>query len=366
MYDYIIIGAGLSGITAANILANKDKKILLLEQRNHIGGNCYDYYEQGILVHKYGPHIFHTDNKKVWDYLSQFTEWNNYKHKVKVEVDGKLVSLPINLNSIDKLVCRDIFDTLITCFNLESQISIYDLLESKNITLNELGNYLYNNIYKNYSSKQWGKYFDKLDKSILKRIPIRINYNDEYFTDQYQGLPKNGYTKMFNRMLDYKNIEVVLNTEASCIDFYSDLKNPPVIIYTGRIDELFNYNYGILPYQSLDINFEEFKDIEYFQECGVINYPNKKVKITRKTEYKYLTQQKNEGTVLSYECPKECKEGDIPYYPILTDKNKKLYNKYKKLIDKNPNIILLGRLAEYKYYDMDDIVNRVMEEVEKL
>lgn len=364
MYDYIIVGAGLSGITAANILANKNKKILLLEQRNHIGGNCYDYYEKGVLVHKYGPHIFHTDNKKVWNYLSQFTEWNNYRHKVKVEIDDKLITLPINLNSIQELF-EDVFITSLFRTLVSDNSTIYDLLKSRNHLIRIYGKTIYKNIYENYSRKQWGKDFDRIDSDVLKRIPIRNNYNDEYFTDQYQGLPKDGYTEMFNRMLGHKNIKVQLNTKVNSLCTSSVF--PSMHIYTGRIDELFNYQYDILPYRSLDISFEDFKNIEYCQEYGVINFPSNKVDITRKTEYKHLTKQEFPNTVLSSEIPKECGIDDIPYYPILTDENKKLYSKYKKLSNRiSSNLILLGRLAEYKYYDMDDIVNRVIEEIEKL
>jgi UDP-galactopyranose mutase len=354
-YDYVIIGAGLAGITIANILANKNKKVLVIEKRDHIGGNCYDEYVDGVLVHKYGPHIFHTDSKIVWNYLSQFTEWNDYKHKVKVSVEGKLITLPINLNSIKELFPDDYkmyYDVLNEVFK-KKEIVIGDLLDSYNTVLVVLGSYLYRNIYENYSLKQWGVI---PDKSVLNRIPIRLNYNDDYFTDRYQGLPINGYTKMFENMLFHKNIEVRLN-ETWNVE-YDDFHK---IIYTGCIDELFDYQYGKLSYRSLDIYFENY-NIPFYQKHPVVNYPDKK-SLTRITEYKYMTKN-SINTVISKEYPKACEENDIPYYPINNEENDTLYKKYKQLADKIPNLTLLGRLAEYKYYDMDDVVLKAIKESE--
>jgi UDP-galactopyranose mutase len=358
-YDYVIIGAGLAGITMANLLANKDKKILVMEKRDHIGGNCYDEYIDGVLVHKYGPHIFHTNSKTVWDYLSQFTDWNDYKHKVKVSVDGKLITLPINLNSLEQLfdsISFTIYKTqLFTEFGKKKLITIYDLLKSKFNYLQKVGINLYKNIYENYSLKQWGAI---PDKSVLKRIPIRLNHNDNYFTDKYQGLPINGYTKTFENMLFHKNIEVRLDRSFYGIE--ADYK----IIYTGCIDELFDYQYGKLPYRSLDFQFE-IHDKLYYQKYGVINYPQHE-SMTRITEFKHLTKQEYYHTVIASEYPKACTENDIPYYPIINEENITLYKKYKQLADKIPNLTLLGRLAEYKYYDMDDVVLKAIKESKKL
>jgi len=331
-YDYKIIGAGLAGITMAERLADKGKSVLLLERRYHIGGNCYDFIYENVLVHRYGPHIFHTDNEKVWEYLNQFTAFNDYKHEVKVEVKGKLVNLPINKNSIKEL----------------------GLENSDNIT-----DYIYKNVFENYSKKQWGKHFRKLDVSVFNRVPIRYSYSDAYFLDKFQGLPVYGYTRMFENMLFNKNIEVELNRNKTEI-FKSNIP----VIYTGMIDELFGYCYGKLPYRSLDIWFQEHKQ-PFYQKYPVINYPNKE-RLTRITEYKYMTQQNCMNTIISKEYPCEYNGKNIPYYPIPTDDTKILYNKYKALADKIPNLYLLGRLAEYKYYDMDDVVEKALNLAEEL
>jgi UDP-galactopyranose mutase len=361
-YDYVIIGAGLAGITMANLLANKNKKVLVVEKRDHIGGNCYDEYMNGVLVHKYGPHIFHTNSKIVWNYLSQFTDWNDYKHKVKVSVDGKLITLPINLNSLNE-ICSPFkanYDYwLIDEIGKNKITFIYDLLSCKNVYLRSFGEWLYKNIYENYSLKQWGAI---PDKSVLKRIPIRLNYNDNYFTDRYQGLPIDGYTKMFENMLFHKNIEVGLNSIYGDLHFIDKIYDN--VIYTGKLDELFDYQYGKLPYRSLDFQFE-IHDKLYYQKYGVINYPQHE-SMTRITEFKYLTKQACYNTVIAREYPKSCAENDTPYYPIINEENIVLYKKYKQLADKIPNLTLLGRLAEYKYYDMDDVVLKAIKESKKL
>lgn len=358
-HDYTIVGAGLAGIVSANILANKGKKILILEKRNHIGGNCYDYYQNGILMHKYGPHIFHTNNEYVWNYLSQFTEWNNYKHKVKscIYEDGELYDFPINLFTINKIV-PDNITKLVDKYIDRIDVSIFELINGNRFT--NLGWDLYKLFYKNYSKKQWGNYYYNLDISVLDRVKIKLSFDDNYFNDKYQGLPLNGYTEMFLKMINNKNIIIVLNYNDNIINY-----NYGNIIYTGRIDELFDYCFGILPYRSLDFKFD-FYNKENYQDYAVINYPNKEELFTRITEFKHMTRQEAYGTIISREYPKECEKNDIPYYPILTNKNIELYNRYKQLADKIPNLLLLGRLAEYKYYNMDEIINRVLLEVSKI
>ena len=332
-YDYKIIGAGLAGITMAERLADKGKSVLLLERRNHIGGNCYDFIHKDVLIHRYGPHIFHTDNEKVWEYLNQFTEFNDYKHMVKVEVNNKLVDLPINLKSLQELGLEKGYETV---------------------------KYIYKKVFENYSKKQWGKYVSKIDPTIFGRIAVRDNYISDYFLDRFQGLPVFGYTRMFENMLFNKNIEVELNRNK--IEIFKS--NIP-IIYTGMIDELFGYCYGKLPYRSLDIWFQEHKQ-PFYQKHPVINYPSKE-RLTRITEYKYMTQQNCMNTIISKEYPCEYKsKKNLPYYPIPTDDTKALYNKYKKLADKIPNLYLLGRLAEYKYYNMDDVVEKALNLSEEL
>jgi UDP-galactopyranose mutase len=332
-YDYIVVGAGIAGITIARCLADKNKKVLILEKRNSIGGNCFDERINDILVHKYGPHIFHTDNEKVWNYLNQFTSFNDYKHKVKVEVDNMLVTLPINIDSLEELGLD------------RSENSIQ---------------YISENVYKNYSKKQWGKYFGLLDKSVFNRVPIRYDHNSDYFLDKFQGLPTFGYTNMFQNMLFHENIELKLNKQYTPCTYNDGQK----IVYTGSIDEIFNYQYGYLSYRSLDIEFKEY-DKPFYQDYPVINYPNKK-RLTRKTEYKYLTQQESDNTIISKEYPCEYDGANIPYYPVPTKETSELYNKYKELADKISNLYLLGRLAEYKYYDMDDVVEKALNLAEEI
>ena len=357
-YDYIIVGAGLAGIVSANILANKGKKVLILEKRNHIGGNCYDYYQNGILIHKYGPHIFHTNNEHVWNYLSRFTEWNNYRHKVKSSIykDSELYDFPVNLCSINKIIPGNL-TKLLDKYKGRMEVSIFELINDKEFK--SLGLDLYRLFYENYSKKQWGNYYNNLDNSVLNRVKIKLFFDNNYFNDKYQGLPLNGYTEMFLNMIDNKNITIIFNYNDSVLNYNYDN-----IIYTGRIDELFNYCFGVLPYRSLDFKFN-FYDKKNYQDYAVINYPNEE-KYTRTTEFKHMTGQEVYGTIISKEYPKECKENDIPYYPILVNKNIELFNKYKQLVDKIPNLLLLGRLAEYKYYDMDKIIDRVLSEVSKI
>jgi UDP-galactopyranose mutase len=359
-YDYIVIGAGIAGLSIANILANKNKKVLIIEQRDHIGGNCYDYYQNGILIHKYGPHIFHTNNKKVHNFLSQFTYWNNYKHKVKVSLDNKLITFPINLNSFFEIFNSDKNSIMFTSLVDKNEISIYELLNSNDTYLKGLGKVIYKNIYENYTIKQWGLKPEEIDRSILERIKIRNSCENNYFLDKYQGIPKDGYEKMFIYMVFHKNIEIKFNINYSILEKYEN------IIYTGKVDALFDYCYEKLPYRSLSFKNNLILDTEYNQECGVINYPNSTIPYTRITEYKYLTQQKHKDTIISIETPKEYEENDIPYYPILNKKNIDTYNKYKKLTKKYHNLILLGRLAEYKYYNMDEVVLKALEIGSKL
>lgn len=355
-YDYIVVGAGLAGITIAECLARKNNKILIIEKRDDIGGNCSDDYIAGILVHKYGPHIFHTNNKVVWDYLNRFTEFNDYKHIVKTQIYplNWICTLPINLQVIKKLGFNYL-DKIVNKYG-KSTITINELLNSE---FNGLGQYLFNTFYKNYSKKQWGKHYKDIDESVFNRIPIRLNFNEDYFLDIYQGIPKNGYSKMFENMVFHKNIEVKLNTT---YDKIFTTKNK--VIYTGMIDELLDYCFGELPYRSLDIKFENY-DAPIFQNYPVINYPSED-RLTRITEYKYMTMQKNSNTVISKEYPCEYDGSNIPYYPIPTNETKELYNKYRELVDKIPNLYLLGRLAEYKYYDMDKVVEKAIQLSEEL
>ncbi len=379
-FDCVIVGAGFAGSVLAERLANKlDKKVLVVEKRNHIGGNCYDYYnEEGILVHKYGPHIFHTNDKEVWDYLSRFTEWNNYKHKVLAFIDGKEVPLPFNLTSIEMLFPKDVasrlIEKLINTFGKGAKIPIFKLLSEEDKDLKFIGNYIYEKVFLNYTLKQWGLKPEELNPSVASRVPILISREDYYFSDEYQGLPKNGYTFLFKKLLSNKNIKLLLNTDARevlQVDSASGevfLFGKPFageIIWTGPVDEFFGYKYGELPYRSLNFEFETF-NYPYCQKVAVVNYPND-YDFTRITEFKHMTFQESNKTTIIKEYPKEyIKDKNLPYYPIIKDENIELYNKYKQEINNLNNrqeavrFYFVGRLAEYKYYNMDAVVKKAL------
>ena len=377
--NFIIIGSGFSGSVIAERIANVlNEKVLLIEQRNHIGGNCYDSYdENGILIHNYGPHIFHTDFEDVWNYLSNFTEWIPYKHKVLAYVDGKFIPLPFNFISIEKLFPSDeaqlFINELLAHYEYGSKVSIMELKKSNSSKPKQLADFVYKKIFLNYTIKQWGIPPDKIDLKVLSRVPIRISEKEGYFDDKYQGIPKEGYTKIFEKMLKNPNIELVLNQKMQnlikvdhlnkCFLFDGKVFNGKVI-YTGAIDELFDFKFGKLPYRSLKFE-KEFHNIQSYQDAAVVNYPNE-YNFTRITEFKKLTIQKVNGTTIFKEYPKKCEENDIPYYPLFTDESKKQYQKYFEYAKQFKNLTLIGRLAEFKYYDMDDVVKRALDVFESL
>jgi len=377
MFDFIIVGSGLAGCTIAERIANVLKqKVLIIEKRSHIGGNCYDYYDDsGILIHKYGPHVFHTNLKDVWEYLSQFTEWYPYQHKVLGFIDGKKVPIPFNLNSIYGLFperIASLFERkLINTFGFGKKVPILKLLETKDKDLKLLADFIYEKVFLNYTIKQWGMRPEELEPEVTERVPVFISRDDRYFQDIYQGLPKNGYHEMFKRMLSSPNIKVLLNTDyKEVIDIDQEAKKiyffgkefQGKLIYTGKIDEFFNFELGELPYRSLRFDFETL-NIEYFQEAGVVNYPND-YEFTRITEFKHLTGQRSCYTVIVREFPQEYNrfttERGIPYYPVPKRENIELCQKYKKRAKAFKNIIFLGRLAEYKYYSMNVLVERAL------
>ncbi len=374
-FDYLIVGSGFAGSVFAERVANVlHKKVLIIEKRNHIGGNAYDFYNKdGVLVHKYGPHIFHTNFKDVWDYLSQFTEWNLYQHRVLVFVDGKKVPLPFNLNSISALFPKDfankVSTKLIKKYGFGARVPLFKLLKEKDKDLKFLANYVYDKIFLNYTLKQWDLKPTDLDPSVTSRVPIVISKDDRYFQDKYQGIPSEGYTKMFEKMLSNKNIKILLNTDVNEV-LKLDLVNKKLflfgeeftgkVVYTGKIDELLNYKYGTLPYRSLNFVFETF-NLPFFQEVGTVNYPNN-YNFTRITEFKHLTSQKLNKTTIVREYPEKYIIGkNEAYYPIIKEQNFKKYQKYLKDISKIKRIILLGRLAEYKYYNMDVVIKKAFE-----
>ena len=360
MYDYLIVGAGFAGSVLAERLARiANKKVLIIDKRNHIGGNAYDHYDEaGILVHKYGPHIFHTNSKDVYEYLSSYTEWRNYQHKVLASVDGQLLPIPINLNTINKMYGLTLSSDDVISF-LESRAEkINDIRTSEDVVLNSVGRELYEKFFRSYTKKQWDLDPSQLSAAVTARIPTRTNRDDRYFTDTYQVMPLHGYTRMFEKMLDHKNIHIMLNTD------YRDVLgevNYKKMIFTGPVDEYFDYRFGKLPYRSIEFKFETL-DQEQFQETGTINYPNDYA-FTRITEFKYLSGQKNKKTSVVYEFPKS--EGD-PYYPIPKPDNATLYQRYRELTLQMENTYFVGRLATYKYYNMDQVVAQALSTFKKI
>jgi UDP-galactopyranose mutase len=360
MYDYLIVGAGFAGSVLAERLARvANKKVLIIDKRNHIAGNAYDHYDKaGILVHKYGPHIFHTNSKEVFNYLSQFTEWRNYQHRVLANVDGQLFPIPINLNTINQMYGLNLNSDEVTDFLASKAEKKSEVLTSEDVVVGSVGRELYEKFFKGYTKKQWDLDPSELNASVTARIPTRTNKDNRYFTDTYQVMPLYGYTKMFEKMLDHPNINIMLNTNYK--DVMSEISYKK-LIFTGPVDEYFDFQYGKLPYRSLEFKFETL-DQEKFQETGTINYPNDYA-FTRITEFKYLSGQKHEKTSLVYEFPQS--EGD-PYYPIPKPENAELYKKYQDLAAQLDNVYFVGRLATYKYYNMDQVVAQALTTFKKI
>ncbi|MDZ8140438.1 MAG: UDP-galactopyranose mutase [Nostoc sp. DedQUE04] len=353
VFDYLVVGAGFSGSVIAERLATQGKKVLVVDKRNHIGGNAYDHYnDDGILVHKYGPHIFHTNSREVFEYLSRFTQWRSYEHRVLASVDGQLVPIPINLDTINKLYGMNLNSFEVEEFYKSLAEPVESIRTSEDVVVSKIGRQLYEKFFRNYTRKQWGLDPSELDKSVIARIPTRTNRDDRYFTDSYQAMPLHGFTRMFDNMLNHPNIKVMLNT-----DYREIQKAIPCreMVYSGPVDEYFDYRYGKLPYRSLDFKHETH-NTSVFQSAPVINYPNEQL-YTRVTEFKYLTGQEHSKTSIVYEFPKA--EGD-PYYPVPRSENQEIYKKYKVLADETPGIYFVGRLATYKYYNMDQCVAQAL------
>jgi UDP-galactopyranose mutase len=359
-FDYLIVGAGFAGSVLAERLASQaDKQVLIVDKRNHIGGNAYDHYDDaGILIHKYGPHIFHTNASEVFDYLSQFTEWRPYQHRVLASIDGRLVPIPINLDTINQL-----YGLKLSSFELEQFFeSVAEPREairtSEDVVVSKVGRELYEKFFRNYTRKQWGVDPSELDASVTSRVPTRTNRDDRYFTDRYQAMPLYGYTRMFERMLAHPNIKIMLNTDYREIEEIVPYRE---MVYTGPIDEFFGMRYGKLPYRSLDFKFETVH-VPQHQPAAVINFPNEYA-YTRVTEFKYLTGQEHPKTSLVYEYPQA--DGD-PYYPVPRPENAELYKRYKALADATPGVHFVGRLATYKYYNMDQVVAQALAVFERI
>jgi UDP-galactopyranose mutase len=360
MFDYLIVGAGFAGAVLAERLASEaGKKVLIVDKRHHIGGNTYDHYNKdGLLIHEYGPHIFHTNSKEIYDYLGQFTTWRPYEHRVLASVDGMLVPIPINLNTINELYGMHLTSSQVEDF-LQSKAEIKErIITSEDVVVNKVGRELYEKFFKGYTRKQWDLDPSELDASVTARIPVRNNRDDRYFTDKFQGMPLYGYTRMFENMLSHPNIKIMLNTDYKEV---RDIIPHREMIYTGPIDYFFDYCYGKLPYRSLEFRFETL-ECETYQSTGTINYPNEHP-YTRSTEFKYLTGQKHPKTTIVYEYPKE--DGD-PYYPVPRPENAELYKKYQLLTAGMKKVHFTGRLATYKYYNMDQVVAQSLTLYKKL
>jgi UDP-galactopyranose mutase len=360
MVDYCIVGAGLSGATYARLVAEKGAQVLLVEKRNHLAGNTYDEVnEAGIMVHHYGPHIFHTQHQYVWEFLSRFTKWREYEHKVKAFVQGKLLPFPINVDTINLL-----YGTSFTPQNIEEEFftklktTNANITSSRDVVVSQVGEELYELFFKNYTLKQWGIPAEELDKEVAGRIPVRYNWDDRYFTDTYQGMPRQGYTQLVRNMLAHSNIQLLLNTDYETIKTQIDYGQ---LIYTGPIDSYFNFRYGQLPYRSLRFEFATLP-VEYFQSVAVVNYPND-FEYTRITEFKHLTGQKGNNTTIVKEYP--VAEGE-PYYPIPQAENRKIYEKYAADASRLEKVHFLGRLGLYKYANMDIVVKDALELFKKL
>ncbi|CAA9238965.1 MAG: UDP-galactopyranose mutase [uncultured Chloroflexia bacterium] len=352
-FDFLVVGAGFAGSVLAERLASANKKVLICDVRSHIGGNAYDHYnDNGVLVHKYGPHIFHTNSRDVFMYLSRFTEWRSYQHRVRASVDGQLVPIPINLDTINQ-----IYGLKLTAFEVDQFLATIaeprdQIRTSEDVVISKVGRELYEKFFRGYTRKQWGLDPSELDAAVTARVPTRTNRDDRYFTDTYQAMPLHGYTRMFEKMLDHPNIKIMLNTDYREIDSLIPYRK---MIYTGPVDAFFEYRYGKLPYRSLEFKFETH-DQNVYQSAPVINYPNDYA-YTRVTEFKYLTGQEHAKTTIVYEFPQA--EGD-PYYPVPRPQNAELYQKYKALADATPNVTFVGRLATYKYYNMDQVVAQAL------
>ncbi len=357
-YNYVIVGAGLAGLTMAERIANvRDEKVLVIEKRSHIGGNVYDSYnEDGILIHNYGPHIFHTNDKGVYEYLSQFTKWNDFWHRVLTYVDGNLVPMPITVETINQLYNLNLDCSQVEDFLKKQAVEIKEIKTSKDVALSKVGQDIYEKIFESYTKKQWGIDPAELDTSVISRIPIRLNRDTRYFADRYQGMPTHGYTKLCEKMVANKNIKLLLNT-----DYREVLKDITydTLIYTGATDEFYDYKHGKLAYRSVNFVFETL-DTEKFQEAPVVNYPND-YDYTRITEYKQLTWQKHAKTTIGKEFP--CAEGE-PYYPFPTKEYKAQFALYEEEMKQEKNVIFIGRLAEYRYYNMDGVVRRALDAFE--
>jgi UDP-galactopyranose mutase len=354
VFDWLIVGAGFAGsVLAERIASRRGESVLLIDRRNHVGGNAYDCYDDaGILVHRYGPHIFHTNAQQIVDYLSQFTAWRLYEHRVLSKVDGKLLPIPINLDTINRLYGLELTSEQLEKFFAERREPVDEIKTSEDVVVSAIGRELYEKFFRGYTRKQWGVEPSQLNKSVTARVPTRTNRDDRYFTDSFQAMPFNGYTRMFERMLKHPKIKIMLQTDYREIRDHIRFNR---LIYTGPVDEFFDWKLGKLPYRSLRFEHRTLEQ-ERFQPVAVVNYPMTE-DYTRITEYKHLTGQEAPKTSISYEYPTDV--GD-PYYPVPRAENEALYKRYEALAAAREDVWFVGRLATYRYYNMDQVVGQAL------
>lgn len=374
-YQAVVVGAGFSGAVMAERLASQlGWKVLVLEQRAHIAGNCFDKTDtNGIRIHQYGPHLFHTNKAEVWHYLSQFTSWHPYEHKVLAKVGDTLLPLPFNLNSLYRIYpadeARQLELSLIQRYGAGSKVPILELKQTDEPALQQLADWIYQNIFVNYTIRQWGIKAEDISPDVLARVPVVVSRDDRYFHDQYQAIPEQGYTALINNLLAQPSIDIQLQQDAlqrlrleqGKIWLDGELFTGK-LIYTGMLDQLFGYQYGELPYRSLQFVFKQL-DYPYFQTATTVNYPNAP-DLTRITEFKHILGEQSNSTTIVTEYPQDYDKNDpqknIPYYPVFTDDNQRKFEQYKVLAAQYPQLIPLGRLAEYKYFNMDDAVGNAL------
>lgn len=356
MVDAVVVGAGFAGSVMAERLASQDgRRVLVVERRPHVGGNAYDEVDAaGILVHRHGPHIFHTNSQRIVDYLSRFTAWRPYEHRVRAMVDGQALPVPINLDTVNRL-----YGLRLTSAELPEWFAARAerrdrLLTAEDVVVSKVGRHLYETFFRGYTRKQWGLDPSQLDAQVTARIPVRTNRDDRYFTDRFQAMPRDGYTSLFQRMLDHPRIAVRLNTDWREVAFEFG-ERPPLLVWTGPIDAYFDHCHGALPYRSLSFRYET-RDVPWAQDVGTLNFPNEEA-YTRVTEMKHLTGQAHARTTLVYEYPRA--EGE-PYYPIPRPENAALYRRYATMAEQEPGVVFVGRLATYRYYNMDQVVAQAL------
>lgn len=376
-FDTLIIGAGFSGAVLAERLAAAGKKVLVVERRRTIGGNCYDRRdENGILVHAYGPHLFHTDDEGVWQYLSRFTRWDPYQHHVRAVINGKAVPLPFSLDTLHEVFPASLADRmeekLLAHFDYDTKVPILELKKIDDEDLGQLADFIYENIFLHYTEKQWDKKPEEIDGAVTARVPVYIGRDQRYFQDRFQGVPSAGYTKLFEQMLRQKNIKLMLNTSADEVlalkDGHIEVFGQPFegdVIYTGMVDELFGFVHGELPYRSVRMDFQTMPG-SYHQAAATVNYPNN-YDFTRITEFRQIHPCESATTTILREYPQPYVRGEnTAYYPIFTDEAKAAYAQYAEAAKAYPRLHLVGRLAEYRYYDMDDAVRRALDLAQEL